>query len=162
MDWVVHVRRVRASAERVWSALTEPDELAVWVGTWRWSPQQGSSVVDFSFVPSTPGMPPLPVEVSRMDPGHGFTVLMREPGRPDPWRIDIELVPQGGRTVIRLAEVIVNHALAPSVASGTEYYLDRLVAVLEGRDPDLLDVDDYFLKQSEHYRTLFPVQRRPQ
>ena len=55
---------------------------------------------------------------------------------------------------------MANIPLAPSVAAWCEFYLDRLVAVLEGRDPDDLDFDEYFVTQAPHYRRLFPVPPR--
>ena len=66
----------------------------------------------------------------------------------------------GLRTEIRAAQSIANIPLAPSVAAWCEYDLDRLVAGLEGRDPDDLDLDEYFVTQVGHYRRLFPVGSR--
>ena len=72
----------------------------------------------------------------------------------------MQLLDAGSDTTIRVSQAMANLALAPSVAAWCEFYLDRMVASFEGRDPDDLDFDEYFVTQAGHYRQMFPVQSR--
>jgi uncharacterized protein YndB with AHSA1/START domain len=157
VDWVVYTRRIRASTEQVWAAWTEPEELARWVG-------KSDGVIDgpsdFFFTFEGDDLLPMTYRLDHMDEGRALGVTMSDPGRESSWRLEMDLIADGDATVLRVAQVIENAALAPSVAAGWEFYLDRLVAILEGREPDRLDYDEYFLNQAEHYRQMFPVQKR--
>lgn len=161
VDWVVYTRRILASAEQVWAAWTQPEQLARWVG-------RSDGIVDgpsdrasaFFFTFEGDDLLPMTYRLDHIDEGRALGVTMSDPGRESSWRLEMDLLTDGDATVLRVAQVIANAALAPSIAAGWEFYLDRLVAILEGREPDALDYDEYFLNQAEHYRQLFPVQQR--
>lgn len=104
---------------------------------------------------------PQTYRIERVLPGREVLVSTSNPGEPEEWRLQVRLVDHGSGTEVRVAQSMPNLALAPSVAAGCEYYLDRMVADLSGGDPDDLDLDEYFVTQVEHYRRMFPVQRRP-
>jgi len=161
-EWLVHTRHVLAQPASVWSALTRPERLERWVGTWR---PVGDAV---EFRPTFEGDDVIPV-VYRVDActvGVSFSVSMPETeGRPDPAQVTVELTPAGvgasAGTVVTLAHSVDDRVLAPHVATGCEYYLDRLVTLLERRRSGgpAADFDEYFISQAAHYRRLFPVQR---
>lgn len=156
-DWVVYVRRLRMPVEEVWTALTSPDQLASWVGSWRRGDDGATG--EFTFAYEGDDVLPLSVRVERVEPGRRVEVALLDPGEAEPWRLDITLAEKGPETVLTVRQSILNTALAPAVAAGCEFYLDRLVTMLAGGDMDSLDYDAYFLRQAAHYRRLFPVQR---
>ncbi len=162
VEWVLCTRRLAVPREEVWSSLTDPARLAQWVGTFRGDPVGG--VVEVLFDAEGEDLLPQAYRIERVVPGREIVVSTSNPGEPEQWRLQLRLLDLGGTTgtctEVRAAHSMANIPLAPSVAAWCEYYLDRLVAVLEGRDPDDLDFDEYFVTQAPHYRRLFPVQPR--
>ena len=159
VEWVVHSRRLNVPREEVWSSLTDPAHLATWVGTVRSEPDSGVAEVYFSV--EGEDLLPQTYLIERLEPGREVLVTTSNPGEPEEWRLQVQLLETGADTTIHVSQAMANLALAPSVAAWCEFYLDRLVATFEGRDPDDLDYDEYFVKQADHYRQLFPVQSRP-
>ena len=169
-EWLVHTRHVLADPASVWSALTRPEQLAQWIGTWQRLPDRS-----VEFRPSFEGDDVLGA-VYRVDDctaGRSFSVSMPEgdgtaPAQ-DPAHVSVELTAAGvgasAGTLLTLAHSVGNRALAPHLATGCEYYLDRLVRLLEGggvgdpAEPPGADFDEYFVRQAAHYRRLFPTQR---
>jgi uncharacterized protein YndB with AHSA1/START domain len=156
-DWVVYVRRLRMPVDAVWEVLTSADQLEAWVGRWRRCDEAGTG--EFTFAYEGDEVLPLSVRLEHVDPCRRVTVALLDPGEVDAWRLDVTLEEQGVETELTVRQSILNHALAPAVAAGCEFYLDRLVTMLAGGDMDALDYDAYFLRQAGHYRRLFPVQR---
>jgi uncharacterized protein YndB with AHSA1/START domain len=156
-DWVVYVRRLRLPVDAAWEAITSPEQLGSWVGTWRRSDAAGTG--EFTFAYEGDDVLPLSVRVEHVEPCRRVAVALFDPGEVDAWRLDVTLEDRGGETELTVRQSILNPALAPAVAAGCEFYLDRLVTMLAGGEMDALDYDAYFLRQAAHYRRLFPVQR---
>lgn len=155
-DWVVYTRRIDRSAATVWEALASADARAQWVGT--------SRVIDdgngeFLFTFEGDDLLPMTYRLDHVEPGRSAGLSLRDPGAERSWRLEVDLIPDGTATLLRVEQTIVNAAIAPWVAAGCEFYLDRLVAFLEDREVRGHDYDEYFLGQADHYRRLFPVQR---
>jgi uncharacterized protein YndB with AHSA1/START domain len=157
-DWVVYVRRLPLPVDAVWTALTSPEQLASWVGTWR---RSDTGTGEFTFAYEGDDVLPLSFRVEHVEPRRRVAVALFDPGDVGAWRLDVTLADEGDGTETELTvrQSILNPALAPAVAAGCEFYLDRLVLMLEDGDMDALDYDGYFLRQAAHYRQLFPVQR---
>lgn len=160
-EWLVHTRHVRAVPGSVWSALTRPDRLDQWVGTWH---PRADSTVEFLLTHEGDDVLPIVYGVDAVSPGRSFSVSVRAPDGAGPAHVAVELTPAGvgaaAGTLVTLAHTVGDRALAPYLAVGAEFYLDRLVAVLEGlRTPHPVDFDEYFVRQAPHYRRLFPSQR---
>jgi uncharacterized protein YndB with AHSA1/START domain len=156
-DWVVYVRRLPMRVDAAWNALTSPEQLSSWVGSWRRSSEAGTG--EFTFAYEGDDVLPLSFRVEHVEPRRRVAVALFDPGEAEAWRLDVTLADDGDGTELTVRQSIVNAALAPAVAAGCEFYLDRLVTMLEGGDMDALDYDGYFLRQAAHYRRLFPVQR---
>ena len=156
-DWVVYVRRLRMPVDAAWEAITSPEQLGSWVGTWRRSDEVGTG--EFTLAYEGDDVLPLSCRVEHVEPGRRVAVALFDPGEVDAWRLDVTLDERGAETDLTVRQSILNPALAPAVAAGCEFYLDRLVTMLDGGDMDALDYDAYFLRQAAHYRHLFPVQR---
>ncbi|HET6563227.1 MAG TPA: SRPBCC domain-containing protein [Marmoricola sp.] len=157
LDWVVYVRRLPMPVDEAWEALTAPEQLASWVGCWR---RDGDAETgEFTFAYEGDDVLPLSFRVEHLEPRRRVAVALFDPGEAEPWRLDVALVDWGEETELAVRQSIPNSALAPAVAAGCEFYLDRLVTMVQGGDMDALDYDAYFLRQAAHYRRLFPVQR---
>ena len=143
--------------DAAWDVLTSPEQLSSWVGTWRRGNEAGAG--EFTFAYEGDDVLPLSFRVEHVEPCRRVAVALFDPGEVDAWRLDVTLTDLGEETDLTVRQSILNTALAPAVAAGCEFYLDRLVTMLRGGDMDALDYDGYFLRQAAHYRRLFPVQR---
>jgi hypothetical protein len=119
-------------------------------------------VVELFFTAEGDDLLPQTYLLERVVPGREVVVTTSNPGEPEEWRLKIRLLDAGTGSIVHVAQAMANLALAPSVAAWCEYYLDRMVASTEGRDPGDLDSDEYFITQAGHYRQMFPVQSRGQ
>jgi uncharacterized protein YndB with AHSA1/START domain len=156
-DWVVYTRRIDRPVRTVWEALAFPEARARWVGTSRPLDEERG---EFLFTFEGDDLLPMTYRLDHVEPGRSAGVSLRDPGAERSWRLEVDLLADGDATLLRVEQTIVNAAIAPWVAAGCEFYLDRLVAFLEGRTLRGHDYDEYFLGQADHYRRLFPVQRR--
>jgi uncharacterized protein YndB with AHSA1/START domain len=161
MEWVLLTRRVQASTRAVWVALTDPDAVARWAGTASRRPGPGRGVFDFTFTGDV--LLPVAVRVEHVDPGRAIAVSVAQaPAAGGRLILEIELsADPGGATVLRAAQSVPSRVFAPSVAAGCEFFVDRLVALLEGRDVSAVGYDEYFVAQADHYRAIFPLPERP-
>ena len=155
-DWLVYERRIHCSPEELWAAWTEPEVLAQWVGRSEQAKLDGPS--DFYFTFEGDDLLPMTYTLEHVEAGRSISVSTKNPGDEHAWRLEIDLLHDADVMVLRVAQAVANAAVAPSIATGWEYYLDRLVALLEGGTVSELDYDEYFLGQAEHYRGMFPVQ----
>lgn len=122
----------------VWSALSDPDRTARWFGRWTGDPASGS--VDVTMA-AEEGAPSQAVAILVCDPPHRLVV---ETGSGDGvWRLDVTLSAQADETTLRFVQRLSEPYDASSIGPGWHFYLDRLGAVLNGRDvPD--DFDAYY------------------
>jgi uncharacterized protein YndB with AHSA1/START domain len=155
-QFLVMERRFEAPIDAVWAAITEPERLARWIGTWTGDPASGA--VDFRMLFEGEGAaievftidacrPPTRLELTSTAPFDGVT--------PVEWHLELDLVESGGVTTLTFAQSVPEPTMAESVGPGWEYYLDRLVSAEAGGDPATIDFDDYYPSQSEHYRSAF-------
>lgn len=149
--WIVFTRRFDAPIDDVWAAVTEPDRMVRWIGTWTGDPTTGH--VDFFM--TAEGQEPVaaPYRIEVCDPPHLLVVTSVAAGVPA-WRLRMELTEADGTTVLTFGQRFDDPDEAASVGPGWEYYLDRLVAAVAGRDVNAIAFDDYYPALAEHYRTL--------
>jgi uncharacterized protein YndB with AHSA1/START domain len=148
---LVQTRQLRASMEDVWAAITEPDRLARWIGTWEGDPKSGS--VQFRML------------FEGEHPGETMTIRVCEPPRrlhvtsavgDEEWLLNIDLTHADGITTLTLAQPGVTAEQVAGVGPGWDYYLDRLVDVETGADPAQRDFErDYYPVTSSHYTAQF-------
>ena len=136
---------------RVWSAISESDELERWIGRYEGDPASGK--VDFYMTAEGEG----PAQVATIDACEEPRLLAVTQGEGEQgWRLRVDLEESDAGTT-RLA--FTHLALAPDtremVGPGWEYYLDRLGAVLVGDDVATIDWDgDYYPAMCDYYRDL--------
>lgn len=141
-------RTFAAPIEDVWAAITEPDRLARWIGTWSGDPASGS--VLFAMTAEGQEPPGDAMEIRACDPPHRLAVTSQV-GQ-DRWYLDVELSESDGVTTLSFHQADVPEHDAASVGPGWEYYLDRLVAAETGGDVGAVDFErDYYPAMAGHY-----------
>jgi uncharacterized protein YndB with AHSA1/START domain len=137
---LVFVREWEALVTDVWSAVTDPDRLARWFGRWTGDPASGT----VQLTPTGEGdeAQPEPVTIDACEPPHRLAVTAGAAGLR--WPLELTLTGRpGGGTTLRFVHHLTPDDDVPSTGVGWHYYLDRLDAVVGGREPT--DAwDDYF------------------
>ncbi|HEX6148904.1 SRPBCC family protein [Nocardioides sp.] len=155
-QFIVMERRFEAPIDAVWAAITEPDRLSRWIGTWTGDPQTGS--VDFKMLYEGEGATPEVFTIDACDPPTRLELTSTAPfdgKNPVEWHLQLDLAEDDGVTTLTFAQSVPDPAMAESVGPGWEYYLDRLVTSETGGDVAAVDFDDYYPSQSGHYRAEF-------
>jgi uncharacterized protein YndB with AHSA1/START domain len=124
-------RRLGHPVEAVWAALTDPDELAAWLGPGTVEPRAGGRISICTGPGDRPGLqramsgrvlawdPPRVLEHEWIQPGLDISVVR------------YELEPEAGGTILRLTH---RRSVAPGATGGRagwHAYLDRLAAHLD-------------------------------
>lgn len=161
--WIVFVRHLHAPVEQVWAAVTDPQRLARWIGTWTGDPASGS--VAFRMT-AEEGKPEEVHRIEVCEPPRLLRTRARGEGldgQDHDWRLEIRLAEDGGGTALHLAQFLPEAAWAHSIGPGWDYYLDRLVAAETGGDVAAIDFGrDYHPALVPAYEQRFPVApRRP-
>jgi uncharacterized protein YndB with AHSA1/START domain len=148
---LVQSRQLRAPIEDVWAAVSEPERLARWIGTWEGDPRSGS--VQFRML------------FEGEHPGETMTIRVCEPPRrlhltshvgDEVWLLDLDLSHDDGVTTVTLTQLGVTAEQVADVGPGWDYYLDRLVDAETGEDPARRDFErDYHPATSAHYTAQF-------
>ena len=120
------VRTYPDPIERVWAALTDPDELAAWYGTWRGDPASG--VVELASIEG--GGEFKPVEIVECARPHRLAVVLPTPY--GPWPLSLTLSESDGMTTVAFEHRLAEPYDPSSIGPGWHYYLDRLGATLRG------------------------------
>ncbi len=144
---LVQVRTFAAPIEDVWAAVTEPERLARWIGTWTGDPATGSVAFAMTFEGQEDG-DPLVIRVC--EPPHRLHVTTQVGDAQ--WLLDLDLTHDDGLTTLTFSQPGIALDQVGDVAPGWDYYLDRLVDVLTGEDPGRRDFErDYYPATSAHY-----------
>lgn len=152
-DVIVLTRTFHAPIEHVWAAITEPDRMARWIGTWTGELSSGS--VSFWMNGEGDDAPAQSFEIRSCEPPHRLLVHAGD-GR-GAWDLGFILEERDGVTTLEFTQVIHDPAVLDSVGPGWDYYLDRMVAAETGDDPNAIDFDrDYYPALSAYYDALLP------
>lgn len=155
LEYVVFTRTFRAPIEDVWAAVTEPERLGRWIGTWEGDPTEGHVVFQMGFEGDVPAER---FTIDVCDPPHRLEIITAMPADgedAETWHLRLHLTEEGGVTTLRFAQDVPRPDMATSVGPGWDYYLDRMVLAEAGGDPATLDFDEYYPALSEHYRQEF-------
>lgn len=120
------VRTYPDSIERVWRALTDPDELGGWYGTWRGDPSTGS--VELASIEG--GGEFKTVQIVECERPRRLAVLLPTPY--GPWPVSLTLSESGGVTTLVFEHRLDEPYDTASIGPGWHYYLDRLGAAISG------------------------------
>ncbi len=142
------VREFRAPIEDVWAAVTEPERLTRWIGTFTGDPASGHVSFAMTAEGQTEGDD---LEIRECVPPRVLRVTSQV--GEERWPLDLVLEERDGVTTLTFSQPGIDPVAAESVGPGWEYYLDRLVAVETGGDVTAIDFDrDYYPAMVEHYR----------
>ena len=148
--YVVFRREFRAPIADVWAAVTEPERLERWIGTWAGDPTSGS--VEFRMTAEAEDAPAETHHILVCEPPRRLVTESRSPGEDDGvWRLELDLAEADGVTVLTFGQRLEPSVPVDSVGPGWDYYLDRLVAAHAGRDVAEVVWDDYYPSLSAHY-----------
>jgi uncharacterized protein YndB with AHSA1/START domain len=145
---LVRTRTFRAPIQDVWSAVTEPDRLARWIGTYTGDPAS----VRIAFRMTSKGDAPAEeVEIIECNPPRLLSVKTHTGNQQ--WQLTVALSETNGVTTLTFTHADLDPMEAESIGPGWEYYLDRLVAAETGGDVAAINFDaDYYPAMLEHYR----------
>jgi uncharacterized protein YndB with AHSA1/START domain len=127
--WLQYRRRYGVPVEELWAALTEPDRLAGWIGTWTGEPVVGGTV-DFVMV-ADGETEPEPITIAECAPPHRLVVEWPVPDHAR-WRVEVTLEGHGGESELLFVHRLSEPEALGDVGPGWQYYLDRLDAALTG------------------------------
>jgi uncharacterized protein YndB with AHSA1/START domain len=146
---VLTITRVfRAPIQDVWAAVTEPDRLLRWIGTFTGDPASGR--VKFRMT-AEEGAQEEDMEIRECTPPQVLKVTAHT--SEGHWHLDLLLEEHDGTTTLTFAQPDIDPVAAEMIGPGWEYYLDRLVAAETGGDVQAIDFDrDYYPAMLEHYR----------
>lgn len=138
----------------VWSALTESERTARWIGTWTGrgeeagvssgphrvmpgdpasSPRSTETTVQFTMTGEVDAggevAPPVTVTIVECDPPRRLVLDIPE-GENRPWRVAVSLAEEAGRTVLLFEQRVIEGVDLADVEAGWSWYLDRLGASL--------------------------------
>ncbi len=148
---LVQTRQLRAPIDDVWAAVTEPDRLARWIGTWDGDPTSGSVHFRMLFEGDHPGET---MTIRVCQPPHRLHVTSQVGD--EVWLLNLDLTHADGVTTVTLTQPGVTAEQASGVGPGWDYYLDRLVDAETGADPAQRDFErDYYPATSAHYTAQF-------
>jgi uncharacterized protein YndB with AHSA1/START domain len=113
--------------EDVWSALTEPDRMARWIGTYDGERAVGGTGTFTMTHEQEPAGEPMAIE--ECDPPQRLVVSWV--GQED-WRLEVDLWEEGGRAVLRFRQVFAAGVDVADFAGGWHWYLDKFDAEVTG------------------------------
>jgi uncharacterized protein YndB with AHSA1/START domain len=146
-------RTFRAPVADVWAAITEPERLVRWIGTWSGDPASGA--VMFRMTAEGDDVAAEAVTIHECSPPERLELTIansaEESGH---WHLELDLSETAGATTLTFAQRLDDPALAKDVGPGWEYYLDRLVAAQTGGHAAEVAWTDYEV-MSRYYEPLF-------
>ena len=148
---VVLRRRFPALVDDVWAAVTEPDRLERWIGTWEGDPADGW--VGFRMTAESPEATAERMWIDECDPPRSLATHSSTPD--GDWHLALDLEERDGVTTLTFAQRMSDPTVAADVGPGWDYYLDRLVAAETGGDVAAVDFTDYHPADTDYYRSLF-------
>lgn len=137
------VRTYDSPAADVWSAVTDPERMARWFGTWTGDPATGTVLLKM-----VEDSAPQDAKIVECVPPHRLAVEVLSPD--GPWPLSVGLSEHAGRTTLVFVHRLAEPYDASGVGPGWQYYLDRLGAVVDG-EPVPEDFDEYSPALAQSY-----------
>jgi len=136
---LTQTREFKAPIEDVWAAVTEPERLQRWIGTWTGDPTEGS--VSFQMLFEGDEHEGEAMEIRVCEPPRRLHLTSRV--GEEVWLLELDLTHADGLTTLTFRQPGVTRENAAGVGPGWDYYLDRLVDAETGADPALRKWEDY-------------------
>lgn len=144
-------RRWQVDPGTVWELVTVSERLEQWVGRWEGDPRSGQ--VELFMTAEGDDVEGAECTVVSCDPPR--SVVLDTAVGDDSWHLSLTVDHDApsGVTTLTLAQLLADGAMA-DIGPGWEYYLDRLAAVIEGRDVHAVSFEDYHPSMSDYYAAL--------
>jgi uncharacterized protein YndB with AHSA1/START domain len=152
-SYVVFTRSFLAPIAAVWAAVTEPERLGRWIGTWTGDPASGE--VAFRMTAEGEDVAEETYRIEVCEPPRRLVTRSSVGDDGTEWLLELDLAESDGVTTLTFAQVMADPEVAENVGPGWDYYLDRLVAAEAGRDVAEVVWDDYYPARAGHYRAAF-------
>jgi uncharacterized protein YndB with AHSA1/START domain len=148
-------RSFRAPIEDVWAAVTEPERLERWIGTYTGDPADGKVSFRMTFEEggqAEEGGPAEEMEIRECIPPERLAVTSHVGEQV--WYLELELVEEDGVTTLSFSQPELDPVDGESIGPGWEYYLDRMVVAEAGGDVATIDFErDYYPAMADYYRS---------
>lgn len=139
------LRRYGAPIEDVWSAITEPERIARWIGEVTGDPDTGT--VQFLMSEDVDG-DPSDVTIVACEAPHLLEIDITTPDGSWPLRMRLDSIESG--TTLMFTHRLAEPFDASSIGPGWHFYLDRLGSAVAGNSPDQV-WDDYYPSLEDAY-----------
>jgi uncharacterized protein YndB with AHSA1/START domain len=133
----------------VWSALTEPDRLARWIGVYEGERRPGGTGT-FFMTHEEGEQTGEPATIVECDPPRRL-VIEWEQANTENWRVDLDLWTEDGGTQFRFVQVFPANADVTDFAMGWHWYLDKFEAEVDHREQPTGNWDDFYAKVGPAY-----------
>ena len=143
-------RTFAARAPEIWRELTASPRLERWIGRWEGDPKSGR--VSFFMTAEGEDVPAEEYTILECDPPRRFAGDTSASS--GAWHLWFELAEADGATTLTFGQRLNPGEDVGSIGPGWEYYLDRLVAVHEGRDAATVAWEDYYPAMQPAYERL--------
>lgn len=153
-DYLVLTRTFAASVDDVWAAITEPERLGRWFGTWTGDPATGQVRVRWDFEEE---MADETYAIDACEAPHHLRLHNVNEDPSQVWTLDLRLREEAGRTVLDFAQVLNPQLPVTDVGPGWEYYLDRLADSITTGEVSTVGWNGY-LDMAPEYAETFGVQ----
>ena len=134
--------------EDVWSALTDPERTPRWIGAYEGDRAVGASGT-FTMTHEEGEQVGQPVRIAECDPPRRLVVQFEGQGD---WRLEVDLLEEGGGTVLRFRQWFDAGTEVADYAGGWHWYLDKLDAEVSGRQGPA-EWDRFWAEVGPGYRT---------
>jgi uncharacterized protein YndB with AHSA1/START domain len=139
-------RVLPGSIDDAWASITESDRLGRWFCTWTGEPRVGATL-ELTLV-AEEGDAKSQAEIRECEPPTHLAVSTHDQG--GTWLLEATLTPiDPNRTRLLFVHHLDEEAKPEEVGPGWEYYLDRLVAAMNGNP--MPDFNDYWPSLSSAY-----------
>ena len=139
-------RVLPGSIDDAWASITESDRLGRWFCTWTGEPRVGATV-ELTLV-AEEGDAKSHAEIIACEPPTRLVVSTQDPS--GSWLLEATLTPiDGNSSRLRFVHHLDDQANPEEVGPGWEFYLDRLVASMDGSPTP--EWDDYWPSLSAAY-----------
>lgn len=149
---LIWTRSLPSPIEEVWALVTDPERMERWIGVWEGDPRAGR--VTFRMTAEGDDAPAEPYLIEECTPSSRLRVRTDPVDPAGSWSLDVLLTPAADGTLLRFAQRITPDVPIDMVGPGWEYYLDRLEAVLLGRDVEEISWADYEALISDYEQRL--------
>lgn len=139
-------RVLPGSIDDAWASITESDRLARWFCTWTGEPRVGATL-ELTLV-AEEGDAKSQAEIVACEPPTHLVVSTHDQG--GTWLLEATLTPiDSNRTRLRFVHHLDEEAKSEEVGPGWEYYLDALVAAMDGNP--MPSFEDYWPSLASAY-----------